>query len=299
MATLGDISFRLAKEFPGVDPDVRLGVINDRYREILQRVPWSRQDVETTVQTVAQYNTGTVAVANGATALTFTDSTITAAMTGRQIHIQGRSEPYTLTYVSASTGTIDRPFEGDAVTDAGFFIAQSILTLPANCRFARSLRNLSLPGLITKRDRAQGDVTDPGRSAVGQPQRWNEWMDDISTPPRMQVELYPAPDNVYSIQVSYTAEQSDLAASDTSVALKVWTQPGALLAGCRADLCRLDEKPTTADSWEVQFEKRVAEMVNEESRRQGATQMSMQSAYTRHRVTRWAGTYRRMNQKNL
>jgi len=299
VATLGEINFRLAKEFPGTDADVRLGIINDRYQEILERLPWSRLDVETVIQTVAQYATGTVAVVAGGTALTFTGSTITAAMSGRQIHIGGRSEAYTFTYASASTGTIDRPYEGgEDATASGFVISQPILTLPSSCRIVRSLRNLSLPTPLTRRDRSQADFTDPARIAVGQPRQWNDWMDANTTPPPPQVELSPAPDAVYSILVSYTAEQAQFGLGDTSVALLPWTQPGALMAGCRADLAMLADPPRVAlaETSEAKFEQRVEQMVNNESRRQGPAQMSMQDAYTRHRQARWAQPFRNQRQ---
>lgn len=294
-ATLGYINQRLTKEFAGVDPVIRLGIINDRYQEILQRLPWSRLDKETVIQTVAQYITGTVEINAGDTAMTLTGGTWIPSMTGRQIHIAGRSEAYTFTYASAATGTIDRPYEGDAETIAGYLIAQSIYALPSDCRFLRSLRNLSLPRPISRRDRAQGDTTDPGRMFAGPPGYFNEWMDDLSSPPDMQVELWPAPDNVYSIQVSYTAEKGALASSDTSVAFVPWAQPGALMAGCRADLSKLPGPAMNLNlslSHANDFERLMIQMVNNEARRRGPSELRMQPAYTRHRMKRWAGAYR-------
>lgn len=294
MATFGDINFRLSKEFPGVDADIRAGIINDRYTQILDRLAWSRLDAETVLQTVARYTTGTLAVAAIGTALTLTGGTWTTAMTGRQIHIAGRSEYYTFTYVSATTGTLDRAYEGDAETEATYTISQSILTLPAACRIVRSIRNLSVAVPIEKRDRASGDVTDPARLLTGPPVRWNDWKDSTATPPPPQVELWPSPDLVYSLAVSYTAEQTTFGAADTGVSFLPWTRPAALIAGCRADLNMLPTNSNLglADMHESLFEKRLAEMVNDESRRQGGSQMTMQSAYTRHRQQRWAQNYR-------
>lgn len=296
MATLGYINQRLTKEFPGVDAVVRLGIINDRYQEILERLPWSRLDKETVIQTVAQYVTGTVAITAGGTAITGTGTAWTAAMTGRQIHIAGRSEAYTFTYASATTGTIDRAYEGATETAGAYLIAQSIYALPSDCRIIRSLRNLSLPKLINRRDRAQGDVTDPGRIFAGPPSYWNEYMDDSSDPPLMQVELWPAADAIYSVQVSYTAEKGYLAQSDTSVAFVPWAQPGALMAGCRADLALLAEKLPLAQIHAGHFENLMVQMVNNESRRQGPSEMTMQSVYTRHRQKRWGQNYRDLRQ---
>jgi hypothetical protein len=294
VATYGDINFRLAKEFPGVDPDIRAGIINDRYTQILLRLPWSRLDTEFAIQTVAKYETGTVAIAAAGTALTLTGGTWTSAMTGRQIHIAGRNEYYTFTYVSPTTATIDRAYEGDAETAAGYTISQSIVTLPANTRLVRSLRNLSTPVPIEKRDRASGDITDPSRNLTGPPVRFNNWMDSGATPPPPQIELWPSPDRVYSIAVSATVEQVPFGAADTGVSLLPWARPMALMAGCRADLNMLPTNPNLglAEGHEGLFEKRLAEMVNDECRRQGGSQMNVQSHYTKHRLRRWAQTYR-------
>lgn len=301
MASFGDINFLLAKEFPGVDPDIRQGIINDRYTQILDRLPWSRLDTEMVIQTVAQYNSGTIQTTNGTQALALTGGAFTTQMSGRQIHLDGRTEAYTLTFVDAAHANLDRPYEGDSNAIAGFVISQSILTLPASCRIVRSLRNLSLPLPIEKRDRASADVTDTARIAVGPTVRWNQWADGSGSPIPMQVELWPAPDKVYSILVSFTAEQSVFGAADTGVALLPWIRPGALKAGCRADLSMLPSASNIAAAQlhEALFEKRVGELVNEESRRQGGSQMAMQGAYTRHRALRWVGNYRSINSRNL
>ncbi|HEX4275828.1 MAG TPA: hypothetical protein VHZ74_10755 [Bryobacteraceae bacterium] len=297
MSTFGDINFLLAKEFPGVDADVRQGIINDRYTQILDRLPWSRLDTETVIQTVAQYNTGTIQTTNASTALVLTDGAFTTQMSGRQIHLDGRTEAYTLTFVDATHATLDRPYEGDPNATAGFVISQSILTLPTSCRIVRSLRNISLPIPIEKRDRASADVTDPARIAVGPPTRWSQWADGSGSPIPMQLELWPAPDNVYSILISFTAEQTAFGTADTGVALLPWIRPGALKAGCRADLSMLPgvNNLAAAQLHEGLFEKRVGELVNEESRRQGGAQMAMQGTYTRHRADRWARQFRAIN----
>ena len=294
MATFGDINFRLAKEFPGVDPDIRRGVINDRYTQILDRLPWSRLDVEQVIQTVPQYTTGTIATTNTGTALVLTGGAFTPAMDGYQIHLDGRTEAYRFTYVDAANATIDRPYEGTTNPTAGFVLSQSIYALPASCRIIRSIRNLSLPVPVTKRDRALGDFTDPARILVGPPVRWNDWADGTAVPPPPQVEFWPAPDRVYSMLVSFTAEVTPFGAADTSVAFAIWARPSALMAGCRADLAMLPSNPNLAlgQMSEGLFEKRVAEMVNNESRKQGGQQMTAQPAYTRHRLRRWTQTYR-------
>jgi hypothetical protein len=298
LATFGDINFRLAKEFPAVDADVRQGIINDRYTQILDRLPWSRLDTELVLQTVAPLSTGTIQTTSGSQNLILTGGTFTTQMSGRQIHLDGRTEAYTFTYTGATTGTIDRPYEGDSNATAGYVLSQSILTLPSNVRIVRSLRNLSVPIPIEKRDRASGDATDPARVLTGPPNRWNQCQDGSSQPIPMQIEIWPAPDKVYSIAVSATAEQSTFGAADTSVALLPWTRPGALMAGCRADLSMLPgvNNLTAGAAHEALFEKRLAEMVNEESRRLGGSQMVAQNAYTRYRTRRWAQTYWRNNQ---
>src|ERR1044072_7809544 len=103
--TLGQLRVRLLKHpiGAGVDRVLLDGAINDAIQEILERHDWQRLIVEGSLQTVAIYDTGTLALTNGLNTVSITGGTFTAAMTGRKIRPTGRNENYTFTYPSDST----------------------------------------------------------------------------------------------------------------------------------------------------------------------------------------------------
>ena len=142
--TYGNLKFRLTKMFPGVDLDIVEGFIADRYAEILGELPWSRLNVEAMLLTAAPYSTGTVAVTQGSTAIVLAGGAWTAAMNGQAFRTVGRSEFYAFTFSDATHGALDRPYEGDASTAAGYSLFQHIYPLPADCRlFMKLSRSLS------------------------------------------------------------------------------------------------------------------------------------------------------------
>src|ERR1035438_8829336 len=151
--TYGQVKLRLTQAFPGVSLDLIEGFINDRYAEILGELPWTRLNVQMTLQTTAPYSTGTVAVVNGSNAITLSGGTWTAAMSGMKFYLVAPPaaidspypDPavgpiYTFTFVTGTTGTLDRAYGEATNTAAPYSIFQNIYTLPANCGMWREDR---------------------------------------------------------------------------------------------------------------------------------------------------------------
>jgi len=105
--------------------DYAKGIINDAYTRSLPRAEdWNAIVTEDTLQMVAAYSTGTVAVVVGGTTVTGTGTTFTAAMTaanGYRIKISGNRDIYKFTYVSAVSGTITPSLSGPNNITAGTF----------------------------------------------------------------------------------------------------------------------------------------------------------------------------------
>jgi len=118
--TYGQLKFRLTKQFPGIDSVLLEGWINDRYAEILGELPWSRQNVESMLVTTAPYVSGSAGVATGSTQITLSGGVWAAGMTGMAFRVTGRSEFYEFTFLSTSTGSLDRPYEGPDAAGAGY-----------------------------------------------------------------------------------------------------------------------------------------------------------------------------------
>jgi hypothetical protein len=284
--TYGQIRFLLTKALPGVDPDLLDGWIQDRYTRILDRLKWSRLELETAIQTVAPYQTGTVAVTAGSNAVTLTGGTWTTAMTGRAFRVDGRSEYYEFTRASATTGTLDRNYEGDTAAAATYKIVQFVYALPSDCRMlAANPRLLDAPAVLDRlSSRGELNASAPGRPSLGTPRVCAPYMDAASDPPVMQIELYPIPDDVYGIAVPYIAEQADL--SSTSTTLLPWLRPGCLKSGVLADGQKHLKDWNAADRYERDFESQLTEMAQDEARRKGPQPMRAADWMVRHRVER-------------
>ena len=287
MATFGEIRERVVKSCPGVDSILLNGYLNGRYLEVLDRLSWERLEVESVLQTVAPYETGTLSVTNAATSLTGSGTTWTAAMSGRQIRIAGRNEYYEFTRTGATTGTIDRAYEGDTDTAATFKIFQFQYPLAADVRLIEDMRIFDLPYPMDRKTRGELNSIDPARVTFAQPQAWASYMDDLSDPPRVQIELWPVPDDVYSIPIRYVAEKTVFGQTDSSVTVIPWLRPAVLEAGAKADYYADIKDFSSSEWWEGRFEKLVAQMKNIEAERAGPATMVLPGRHVHHRVKRW------------
>lgn len=285
--TYGAIRLFLTQAYPGLNPDLIDGWINQRYTTILDQLSWSRLKVDAILETTARYATGTVAVTAGSNAIALTGGAWTAPMSGLSFRVAGRDEFYTFTRVTDTTGTLDRPYEGDTAAAAAYSIFKRIYSLPADCRLLEDdAFSTGGTGPLRRLSPGQLNVSAPGRQAAGTPQIWASSMDDGSNPPRMQVELYPVPDAAIGIPYTYVADESEL--TSTGTAILAWVQPAALIAGVSADCLNHLEKFSGADRSEAKYVREVSSMRGNEARREGPTQMALASHYTSHRSRRWS-----------
>ncbi len=114
----------------------------------------------------------------------------------------------------------------------------ALYPLPANCGLLLDDALTNAYGTMKRFSEGQLNDGDATRSQTGQPFSWASTMDDSSLPPNMMIELYPVPDAVYVLPLTYTAEVIPLGA--TSTILLAWMQPAALIesvtAKCKAQL---------------------------------------------------------------
>ncbi len=284
--TFGRIRKRLVEFRPGIPLDLLTDIINERYTQILDELNWERLDQESILPTTAIYETGTLAVTNGSDAVTGTLTVFTAGMTGRGIRISSGAEFYEFTYASATTATLDRVYEGEDDTAASFKIFQSVYPLPVNLRSVESIRSLSCQQGLEQVSRQWLNREIAGRPQYGTPRYWSQFMDDASDPPLPQIELYPIPTDAEGLPYSFTADPSALSATSTS--LLPWVRPGALVAGCEADLLSLDKNYLGADRKEARFQALLKQMRANAARAAGPATIRIAKRHTQHRARRWA-----------
>jgi hypothetical protein len=286
--TFGEIRLQCEKSFPAVDPDIRDSYINERYRRILRRGDWQRLRVQAVIQTVAPYETGTVAATQGSASITGTDTVWTEGMNGRAIRIAEGDEYYQFTYVSPTSGTLDRVYEGADATAATHSIFQNVYVLPSDLHVLHSIRVLGSVKDLDQVSQEELDEREANRATVGTPDCYAPHMDDTSTPPRAQIEVYPVPDSVMALPFWYTQDPTLFSASQTASFIAPWLNPDALYCGVEADVRRRLEKDYVgAQAAESMFTLHLSEMFAAEARRIAPRQIKMADRFTRHNVRRW------------
>lgn len=282
MSTYGELRYRVITRVPGSNLDLVDGWLLDRYTQILDRLQWRRMDAEAVLVTVAPYTDGTLAVTNGSDIATLTGGTFTSDMTGRAIRIASRDEFYEFNFVDAGTVQLDRVYEGDTDAAAAYSVWQSVYPLPTDLRI---LKSISAPGWdMTRLSRAEINQSANTREATGRPRTYSLYMDDSSDPPQPQIEVYPVPDDVYSLTISYTLEAPAIAGTGTS--LLPWLRPSAIVAGATSDALAA-AKDFTGAQWELgKYEQYVGDMTRTESYSRGPQRIKLADWMTRHNVER-------------
>lgn len=290
--TFGAIRARLSKlpHGAGVDADVLDGYINDRYMAMISVHPWTRLNINSTLVVPAKYDTGTVAITNGLTALVLTGGTFTAGMTGRRIRIANRNEFYTFTFLTGSTGTIDRAYEGDTVTDAAFRIWQAVFSLSASVDFFQSL---SVPRLGIDLDQVSQeelDFADAARArTTGGPFAFAPYQDNATTKVS-QIELYPGTEIAESLPIRYRALVDRLEApDDTGTEFPDWVDTQTVFAGVEADLYGLTGNGGMKEMKEGDWRMGLQSMISSDIQRVVPSVMRMADRYVQHRADRTLG----------
>jgi hypothetical protein len=284
VATFGDIRLRITKTFPALDPDLIDSWIDERYSEILGRLPWERQRTESVLVTVAPYGDGAVSLSRGSPIVTGLGTGWTNDLTGRGFRVQGRSEIYEFTRLDVDMGQLDRPYEGPD-GPASYQVFQYLYPLPADCAMVEAL---SWPGagVLDRTSHGALEISAAGRPAVGSPELWAPYMDDGSDPPQVQIELYPIPDQVRSYPLSYFRDVSALSSGGTSANLLPWLNPGCLIEGVRASALDHLQEWAGADRAEARFERLLEQMISADARRAGPKVLRMAERFTDFRVLR-------------
>lgn len=284
MATYGEIRFRLAKMAPGVDLDVLDGLIQDRYEEILDRLSWDRKQITSTLQTEAEYSTGNVTATEGLATITGDTGVWTAAHTGRMIRIAEDVEFYGFTRDGDTSGTLERSYEGATITGS-YRLNRNIYMLPSDVRKVHSVESFASDAQLHKLTLAELNQIAPRRDSYGSPYYWAPYMDSVTDPPVLQIELYPVPIEVEGFR--YTADTDTARPTWSSASLLPWVRPAALVQGVMADISRLNDKPVMAVEYERRFAALMSDMVTIASRRAGPVQMRSSDWVSDHEIRRY------------
>lgn len=203
MMTLGQMAAKLLEVIPTITPTEARRRLNVAYLRNSEAHAWQHLIKRFTLQTEASYNTGTLTVTEGSAAVALADGTWVAswstAPSMRRIAIQGRNEPYDITVTGAAAGTLADLWIGDDDADATYRLFRDQYPLPTDCGYAKVLAlydpdSRCRLSFVTQPRYIDAKSCDP--TLTGTPEIFTVVHQTTETPPRPQIQVYPAPSAV-------------------------------------------------------------------------------------------------------
>lgn len=200
--TLANAAARLVDEIKTISHDEARRRVNRAYRDVSRMHGWQHNLKRFTLQTEAQYSTGTVAASG--TTLTGTDTVwVTSWLTApsnRTIAIRGRSEPYGISAIGSATGgTLADTWLGSSDSGLTYSMYRDTYPLPADCGMAKlvAIYDPELRQRLWNFNQAKFlDVRADNPTLVSIPECFTVIGNTTETPPRPQIQMYPAPSAV-------------------------------------------------------------------------------------------------------
>ena len=256
---------------PNVDSEVAGRMINDRYRQFIDRRTWYGLKCRGVANVPNIQTTGTCTVTYGSNIVQGIGTAWTPqALVGLQFR-QTFTQPYqTITAVNqgAQTLTLDTPYPGPTATGA-FYIVMAYLSFGSNVKKLLFASN-QLFGWPLEIDVKQEvlNARDQWRTAMG----WATTMATLPPTPdgQFQVEVWPTPYAAQTFPFEAYLQPSNLVLDSDSVV--AWIRPDVIVTGAIADALMYQPKknsfydPATALAVsarkEAQFYKDLAEAEN-------------------------------------
>jgi hypothetical protein len=296
--TWGQLRHQLSISAPGVSIDLIDGWLNKRYARVLQATDWKGIEAHATIQTQAAYQSSTdsVTLTVGSAAVTGAGTAWTNAITGQKFYRPGDNAIYGATYVSSTSLTLDRAFEGDGVDAAGtvftaaqYVLMQNVYGLPPDCSSVVSILNpvdgLPMDGM----SKAELDRSVGPRTLIDNPEIYAIYDDSPETDPPVlhQVEFYPPPRYSRGFVLDYRRAALGFDGGNTSGSPLPFVTDGVLLAGVRADIAKELKELGQAVAYEAEFDGELKAVIKvEHEQRRKKPVMRMAARFTRHRFLR-------------
>lgn len=298
--TWGQLRLQLSTSAPEISLDLIDAWLNSRYTSVLKKTDWQGLKVHAVIQTQAAYQslTDTVTLTVGSTAVTGLGTAWSAGITGRNLYRPGDTVIYVATYVSGTSLTLDRPYEGTDADLTGAVYAGSayvfmtnVYPLPANCSSIVQVTN-PITGLPMASFTSQGmDASAGPRTRVANPVAWDAWDDSPETSPPVlhQIEFFPPPLMARGYSLEYLKLALGFDGQTTSGSPLPFVSDSILLNGVRADIQLHLKDFTAAKGYQALYDDELATLLlDEHANRRVKTAMKMADRFTRHRLVRAA-----------
>ena len=287
--TWGEIRRILTKFAPGFDLRLITDYMNLAYEEFLDARDWKGLDAKGVITSIAVYSTGAIAVTDGSKAVTGTDTVWTSAMSGSTLRLEDIDADYIFTYLSGTTGQLDREFEFDDDDDADYRLFSNIFGLPQEVKFLTGVRSLSIAKDLERMTQAELNQFAPTRVVFGEPMIWAPGLDsdEASEPVLPSVELYPIPQYIRSWEYNYRKRPVGFDGSNAGNSPLPFVPAGYIIERVKSEICTDRDNFSAADRHRAACTARLAQVQTVETMRQGPMKLQLPDRYTRHNELRW------------
>lgn len=239
-----------------------LNFLNNRYATVTTKRPWDWLYQTVDILLKAPYETGTVSIDNRSQNVVGTGTFFDANVVPNNFLILNtRSDRYAISDVTSNTALeLEGQFAGDDLADSAYKIIKPVYTAPSDMEtlqslvLGESLGELVPIGTQEMNRKRQYDLT-----AVGIP-RWVTEVGRRSQDGVRTFEVYPAPDQDYTAQLSYGVNIEKLQDSVSNFPLIPDRHRVVLYYGAMAEMAMFQKDETAAIVFEKKFESTLLNM---------------------------------------
>jgi hypothetical protein len=210
-----DIKDRVAQETGldlDVDGDLVTAWVNAAYKKICGLFNWPWLLTIATIQTQADITTGTVTIAAGSAALTFSSAPTQSVANQYMIQFTDVSDDWYIIsahQAGSTSATLSVPFNGTAnLSGATYLLRKVFYTLPANLDRIIDARQARTDTKLGAIDIRAFDRYLPDPTATGDPLFYS--MCGLDENQSWQITLYPIPSTTENVQIRYLYMPEDM-----------------------------------------------------------------------------------------
>lgn len=256
---------------------------NVAYREIVESHQWSARKSEALINTVDPYSDGTVSVSQGGTTVTGVGTTFTSAMTGRFIRIGGSEAIYQITFVNATSLTLEKAWPYTAVSGDDYEIFQYKYVVDGTNGAVGQVLLPSAEWTIQEKSLYWITMVDPARRTSGAIAQ-AFILHGIDTNNAQMIEFWPRYESARQVRIPYYTRVDDLSGSNKPIIAAPVIEALAT-AYCFSSLFAKFGAPEYSqerDHWEEVFKARLDAAMEDDFERHG-TPRAVQDALTQIR----------------
>lgn len=288
MSTWGQLRLLLKQDAGTVSDDLIDGYLNTRYGDVMDRYPWKGLEVEGILQTTAAYQGGSASVTQGSAAVAGTGTTWTPAMSGLRFQALGAYAVYTFTYVSATSGTLDRNYEDESNATAGYWLFQDEYALPAATKTVLSVVSpwTGLPLEELTKGQVLAPVFRPGYPGTPEAYALAADSNENAPPVLHTLQFYPPPLVARGYPLRYQKATAGFGGTNTASAPLPFVTDNVLLCGCRADIKKKLKDYAGAQIEEQAYDRAVMTMIKLDVIRRGTAAPQTAGVFSNYRLRR-------------